>query len=188
MRKFESGDNRSGKEDTLRKSDLVQAISNDADVRADVVRDVLNALTDIAVEEIVNNGRFIFPSVFSIRPYASTGYTNKFGEIPPHRRIRGRLSPGLLDLFRYSEDNEDFIVTRNNWRDLLRALKADGKGKPTSNLPEILKQSTDAPINNEHNESSEPVVNNQNQPDTTDNNEQRVNLVEELLGGDEEEW
>ena len=72
MRKFESGDNRSGKGDTLRKSNLVQAISNDADVRADVVRDVLNALTDIAVEEIVNNGRFIFPSVFSIRPYACT--------------------------------------------------------------------------------------------------------------------
>lgn len=105
----------------MTKSELVRAISENADVRPDVVRDVLSAFTNIAVEEIVNRGALQMDNLFRISNSEWAGYTAGGGrEIPTHTRLSVKLPETLRTLYKHHKDSPDVVIDRDTWRDVLK--------------------------------------------------------------------
>ena len=99
---------------------LVRSIAKDLSLRNDVVEDVLNRLTDIAIEDIVNNGEFSIKNFFSINSSKWKSYKLNGKEIKSHFRLKVRISRKLKELYHnFGKNSENYgLLNRNNWKDL----------------------------------------------------------------------
>lgn len=133
-------------DERMTKSDLVRAISENADVRPDVVRDVLSAFTSVAVEEIVNRGAFQMDNLFRISSSEWAGYTAGGGrKIPTHTRLSVKLPETLRTLFKHRKENPDAVIDRENWRDVLKGLMNVRRAVRTNPQPRVGESTVDAP-------------------------------------------
>lgn|SRR5699024_711427 len=104
----------------LKRREVISEISKEADVRIDVVEDVLEAFGNIAIEEIANKGSFSIKSVLSVTSSEWGAYTaGKDYKVPKHRRLLVRISRPLRELHKRKVANPDLEITRNNWREVL---------------------------------------------------------------------
>lgn len=107
----------------MTRSELINAVSKDADVRPDVVRDVLASFTNVAVEEIVNRGAFQLDNLLRIATAEWKGYTAGGGrKIPAHNRLSVKLSETLRALFKHHQENPDVTIDRETWREVLKGV------------------------------------------------------------------
>lgn len=108
------------------RNELVSAISKDADVRADVVKDVIDSFINVAIEEIANKGTFNINNFVKISSYKWAGYTAGRGyEVPEHRRLSVKLAASVRNLFKLKNDDPELEITRSNWRDVLRKVEEE---------------------------------------------------------------
>lgn len=120
------------------KTKLINEISHSANVRPDVVREVVNSLTDIAVEEIVNNGSFQLDNLVSFKSSEWAGYTAGGGRaIPKHTRLSVKISSGLRKLYKAKASDSSEVITRSNWREKLKDLTPprNSTSEPVSSVP-----------------------------------------------------
>lgn len=110
------------------KHELIQRISDVTDIRSDVVQDVLDGLVSVAMEEICSNdGHFRIPDLLTISPESVKGYQTKLSTIPPHKRLRPKLSSIPKIMYKIQQDqfaDEPDIITAENWRDVFEHYKS----------------------------------------------------------------
>lgn len=119
------------------KTKLINEISHSVNIRPDVVREVVNSLTDIAVEEIVNNGSFQLDNLVSFKSSEWAGYTAGGGRaIPKHTRLSVKISSGLRKLYKAKASDSSEVITRSNWRDKLKDLTPprNSTSEPSSSI------------------------------------------------------
>lgn len=120
----------------MKREKIVRQIAQDLYLREDVVDEVLERWTDIAVEEIVNTGEFRFYRLFHVTSMKYKAYEGGMGHVPAHWRLKIKLSEGVRRLFkmRFSKfSGEDGHITRDNWRDYLDAgIEEDKTSKKTA--------------------------------------------------------
>lgn len=107
----------SSKKKFMTSKELVRAVSDVADVRADVVEDVINALKDVAMEEIVNKGKFRLHGLFSIKSAYYKGFQSPMGKIEGGSRLIGSVSNMARSMFKLHADKPHLSITRENWRE-----------------------------------------------------------------------
>lgn len=106
----------------LPKHKLAQRITHVTNIRQDVVEEVLEGLVSVAIEEICSNdGHFRLSEFFTIEPESVKGYTTKLSVVPPHKRLRVRLSEIPKIMYKIQQDqfpNDPDIITAANWREV----------------------------------------------------------------------
>lgn len=107
----------SGKKKFMTSKELVRAVSDKADVRSDVVEDVISALKDVAMEEIVNTGRFRLHGLFSIKSAYYKGFNSPMGKIEGGSRLIGSVSNMARSMFKLHAEKPHLSITRDNWRE-----------------------------------------------------------------------
>ena len=144
----------------MTRAELVRALSEDADVRPDVVRDVLAAFTNIAVSEIVNRGAFQMDNLFRIASSEWAGYTAGGGhKIPPHSRLSVKLPETLRTLYKYHNDNPEIEIGRDNWRPILKELMDAKRSKlPGEKGTPIPRKSTSTPVDEVSPDDFNPIL------------------------------
>jgi nucleoid DNA-binding protein len=121
----------------LTKKELVAEISKETLLRPEVISEVLETFTDIAVEELLVNGEFNIPNLVKISTYkqnkASVSTNPKDPnaprvEVEGSLRLKSAVAVTLKKLLRiqklYFSDSIG-LIDRNSWRD---ALKWDNEG------------------------------------------------------------
>ena len=107
---------------------LVDDVAAHANIRRDVVEDVLNGFYDIMAERLLNEREFLLKDLISIHAVRT-----KNGIRPePHLQFRAKISQGLRKLLQRTEEDPSLEVTRESWRDQIKALKAGSKNGPKS--------------------------------------------------------
>lgn len=105
---------------------LVDEVADHANVRRDVVEDVLNGFYDIMAERLLNERRFEITEILSVQAVST-----KNGIRPePHLQFRAKVAFGLRKLLQRTEEEPDLRVDRYNWKELARALKPSTRRKP----------------------------------------------------------
>lgn len=108
------------------RADIVGDVSRQSGIRRDVVKDVLDAFVDVAVEKVVNYGSFRIKNLVSIYATSWRSYVSGSGHtIPPHNRLVARLSSNLRDLFKMKEIDSSTTIDRDNWRDIVLSGSAE---------------------------------------------------------------
>ena len=115
---------------------LIDEIADHANIRRDVVEDVLDGFYDIMVERLINEREFLIKEILSIRAVES-----KNGIRPElHLQFRAKIALGLKRLLQRTEQEPDLRVDRHNWRDLSAALRPSAKQRADSmDLSEFLR-------------------------------------------------
>lgn len=104
----------------MKYGELIDEISRHCDVRIDVVREVMDAFVDVAVEQIVNNGKFTVPRLFRVKRFLHSGSDSQalgLKEVPERYRLSVSLSGTLRNIAKRAQDYPDLVIDRNNWRD-----------------------------------------------------------------------
>lgn len=102
---------------------LVDDVAAHANIRRDVVEDVLNGFYDIMAERLINEREFLLKDLISIHAVRT-----KNGIRPePHLQFRAKISQGLRKLLQRTEEDPSLEVTRESWRSQIRALKGGPK-------------------------------------------------------------
>lgn len=111
------------------KHDLVKRITEVTDIRSDVVYDVLEGLVSVAIEDVCSNdGHFRIADLLTVSPEKVRGYETKLSTIPPHKRLRPRLSTLPKIMYKIQQDHfadEPGIITAENWRDVFNHYTDD---------------------------------------------------------------
>lgn len=105
----------------LSRRKLASKISQDTDIRVDVVEEVLVSFTGIMIEELVNKGFFKMRSLFTIegKQWGETKTLN--GDIIPSRkRFTVKLSPYLKDLYKLKQQTPEIKINKDNWQKIAR--------------------------------------------------------------------
>jgi hypothetical protein len=88
----------------------------------DVVEDVLSALSDAMVEELVNTGSFTLRDFITVTSHSWSGYKLGDREVAPTARLKVRLGKTIRDMWAVAQKElaeEKDVVTHANWRDIL---------------------------------------------------------------------
>jgi len=105
---------------------IVDEVADHANVRRDVVEDVLNGFYDIMAERLLNERRFELTEILSVQAVKT-----KNGIRPePHLQFRAKIAFGIRKLLQRTEEEPELRVDRHNWRELARALNPSTKSKP----------------------------------------------------------
>lgn len=105
----------------ITKRDFITAVSKRSNLRKDVVEDVLKAVVDISIEEIVNNGEFVMKDLFSISSKDYKAYSLAGTHVPAQKRLKVRLSEKLKSFWKLKNENyPDFDLTRQELEDALK--------------------------------------------------------------------
>lgn len=106
---------------------VVDEVAEHVSIRRDVVEDVLNGFYDIIAERLLNERKLVLNELLSIRTVVT-----KNGIRPePHLQYRAKVALGIRKLLQKMEDDPNFKVDRNSWREASRAVKPQPKGQPT---------------------------------------------------------
>lgn len=107
---------------------LVDEIADHANIRRDVVEDVLDGFYDIMVERLINEREFLIKEILSVRAVET-----KNGIRPElHLQFRAKIALGLKRLLQRTEQDPELRVDRHNWRELSAALRPSGKREADS--------------------------------------------------------
>lgn len=105
----------------ITKRDFITAVSKRSNLRKDVVEDVLQAVVDISIEEIVNNGEFVMKDLFSISSKDYKAYSLAGTHVPAQKRLTVRFSEKLKSFWKLkNEVYPDFDLTRQELEDALK--------------------------------------------------------------------
>lgn len=114
--------------DHLTKDELIRTIASESQVRREVVALVLEKLTDVAIEEIVNKGSFRLENLFTVTEHevknlvVPKGKGSPGGVIPATTRLSTKLSITVRKLYKLQKEfpASPGIVNRDSWRDALK--------------------------------------------------------------------
>lgn len=122
----------------ITKRDFITAVSKRSNLRKDVVEDVLQAVVDISIEEIVNNGEFVMKDLFSISSKEWKAYSLAGREVPAQKRLKIRLSEKLKSFWKLkNEIYPELNLTRQELED---ALKHHNSTKGSDKAPDAVVQ------------------------------------------------
>lgn len=117
----------------VNKDELIRKISKKMFLREDVVEDVVNEFLDHLIAETVRTGGLLLTDFISIRSHEWGSYklANRETPIPPHHRLKVKISKNLRDLHKFFGPNSEYpgIITTDNWRELLKLTKTAKKGE-----------------------------------------------------------
>lgn len=115
---------------------LIDEVADHANIRRDVVEDVLNGFYDILAERILNERKLVLTELLSIRTVVA-----KNGIKPePHLQYRAKVAMGLRKLLQKMEEDPTFEVDRNSWREAVKSMNPRAKGASGSmDLNDFLK-------------------------------------------------
>lgn len=122
-----------------RRENLLDDVADRANLRRDVVEDVLSAFFDIAAERLLNERRLILTDLLSV----GTIRTKNGIRPEPHLQFRAKVALGMRKLLQRMEDDPSLVVDRNNWRDLARRSAGRVPAAPSLGLSEILQDDED---------------------------------------------
>lgn len=113
------------------KRDFITAVSKRSNLRKDVVEDVLKAIVDISIEEIVNNGEFVMKDLFAISNKDYKAYSLAGTLVPEQKRLSVRLSEKVKSFWKLKNEIYPDLgyLTRP---ELEAALKHHNAGKAAS--------------------------------------------------------
>lgn len=116
----------------LTKRDFITAVSKRSNLRRDVVEDVFDAVIDISIEEIVNNGEFVMKDLFSISSKDYKAYSLAGTHVPAQRRLKVRLSEKIKSFWKLKNEVYPDLgyLTR---KELEEALKHQNSNKESPN-------------------------------------------------------
>ena len=107
---------------------LVDDVADHANIRRDVVEEVLNSFYDIAAERILNERKFVLNGLISIGTVVARN-----GIRPePHLQFRAKVALGLRKLLQKMENDPSLKIDRNSWREAARAATPRAKDAPAS--------------------------------------------------------
>jgi len=107
---------------------LVDDVADHANIRRDVVEEVLDGLFDVLAERILNERKLILPGLLSV----STVVTKNGIRPEPHLQYRAKVAIGLRKLLQKMEEDPSLEVDRDSWREKARAAVPQSKSKPVS--------------------------------------------------------
>lgn len=120
--RYENGVNMSDRK--YPKRDLVKAVSEHTNIRADIVEIILDGFVDVAVEDLMNKGEFSLQSLFNVKSHDWGEYTFGDGQVsPPKKRLKIRLAHKLHELWKIKEKffkDSPYAINRHNWKDIYR--------------------------------------------------------------------
>lgn len=117
-----------------RRENLLDDVADRANLRRDVVEDVLSAFFDISAERLLNERRLILTDLLSVGVIRT-----KNGIRPePHLQFRAKVALGMRKLLQRMEDEPELIVNRDNWRELARKSAGRNPAAPSLGLSQIL--------------------------------------------------
>lgn len=133
------------------KKEMISEISNELNIRSEVVEVVLNKFIDVTIEKIVNNEEFSLMNVFSVSSHregnavipANPHSGTESKKIVNRKKLRSRLSRTLRTLYRLQNDqfpDKPYIVNRNNWRDALKWVQEGNKAQSKTTQKEPIVQ------------------------------------------------
>lgn len=127
----------------ITKRDFITAVSKRSNLRKDVVEDVLQAVVDISIEEIVNNGEFVMKDLFSISSKDYKAYSLAGTHVPAQKRLAVRLSEKLKSFWKLkNEVYPEMDLTRQELEDALKYHNSSkNAGKPVSSVVQVPKVS-----------------------------------------------
>lgn len=110
----------------MTKRDFITAVSKRSNLRKDVVEDVLKAVVDISIEEIVNHGEFVMKDLFSISSKDYKSYSLAGTQVPAQKRLRVRLSEKLKSFWKLKNEVYPDLgdLTRQELEDALKHYNA----------------------------------------------------------------
>lgn len=88
----------------ITKRDFITAVAKRSNLRKDVVEDVLKAVVDISIEQIVNHGEFVMKDLFSISNKEWKAYSLAGVSIPVQKRLKIRLSEKVKSLWKLKNE------------------------------------------------------------------------------------
>lgn len=114
---------------------LVDDVADQANIRRDVVEEVLDSFYDILAERILNERKLVLPGLISISTVVA-----KNGIRPePHLQYRAKVAMGLRKLLRKMEDDPTLEIDRSSWREASRSVTPRSKVKaPEMDLNDFL--------------------------------------------------
>ncbi len=120
------------KNKSLTKTQLIRRISDETELRTDVVTSVIDCFTDVMIKEIVENESFHLANCFSVSAKERKARKTKdlktgaIVEYPPTRVLRVSLSQKILYWFRWkvrNERNEQMGATPETWKEAYEEFK-----------------------------------------------------------------
>lgn len=131
-------------ETKMTKSQLVKRISDLTKIKQSVVKDVLNAFTDVFTEEVVSNGTFHFGKCFTVnslprkarRAYNVT--TGEYYDYPETNVLSIKLAREINYMYRWSQRHQRNVQNNISVSDFKEKLKkANSKNQK---LEELMKK------------------------------------------------
>ena len=125
----------------LSRQELVEEISKETLIRPEVVSEVLNSLTDIAIETILKDGEFNLMNLFKVKSYevkkvyipSNPKHPNPSQDIgKAQKRLKSSLSENIRRLFRIQNKHfpdQPGLINRDTWKGALKWEKEIGKNK-----------------------------------------------------------
>jgi nucleoid DNA-binding protein len=106
----------------ITKRDFITSVAKRSNLRKDVVEDVLKAVVDISIEEIVNNGEFVMKDLFSISSKEWKAYSLAGIQVPAQKRLKIRLSEKVKSFWKLKNEVYPDLgdLTRQELEDALR--------------------------------------------------------------------
>lgn len=118
----------------ITKKEILHEISNNTELRYDIVEQVFNNLQDIMIREIILKEKFVFPNVFSVSSYEKPkrkGFNKRLNKVvtyPPTNVLTIKLSNKVKYFQRWKMrniNNKKYNVTPENWYKLWDAETLD---------------------------------------------------------------
>lgn len=125
---------------SITRKEFIEKVSIHTDFRGDIVEMILDGITDVIIEEIVNNGKFSLKQLFFVTSAEWRAYKITEGaEIPKTVRLRVALSETIRELWKIRHSvfgGDKDKITKDNWREVFAShrkiypsrMKAGDKG------------------------------------------------------------
>ena len=110
------------------KRSFIDEVADYANLRRDVVEEVLSAFYDVVAERLINERRLLIPGILSI----STVLTKNGIRPEPHLQYRAKVALGLRKLLQRMEADPSMRVDRRNWRSAARDSIPGATGSESS--------------------------------------------------------
>lgn len=86
---------------------VVREIATRTQIRRDIVQEVIESLTEVATEEIVNKGSFNFNKLFTVSSFKVSDVNAGLGKSPAHEKLSIRLSNTIKVLRRLKKNSNE---------------------------------------------------------------------------------
>lgn len=127
----------------ITKRDFITAVSKRSNLRKDVVEDVLKAVVDISIEQIVNHGEFVMKDLFSISNKEWKAYSLAGTRVPAQKRLKIRLSEKVKSFWKLKNEVYPDLgdLTRQELEDALKHQNANRVApkldRPVTQTPKV---------------------------------------------------